>query len=418
VSAPVRVVSLTSTPEVPLRRNWQFQTLWIGSSFSFLGIEILSSTFPLAILLTTGSAVLAGLFGVVQMSTLALLALPAGSLVDRHNPRRVLLAAETAQVVMAVSVSVALGMDRLTDPHIVAAAFTFGGALPFMGTARAVLVRTIVPSSQMTAALGQEQLRSSTVGMVGPPFGGFLAGISLAMPFAAAVMTAALSWCSGFIVRPVNGVSRGAGGSGSMFSGVRRISTDPTLRAVVGQMSVINIAAAPIPLLVVVILIDQGATPFAIGAALGGNAVGALAGTALVRPLLRLRPGTLFTVVPTILAPVLACLALPWGVAWIGAVLFVSMLGIPALRVALDVIVLRSVPDEHRGRVVGALILILSVTCPAGLGAATVLIHMSSATVALLVLLCGFLVGALLLATFSALRDVRWPAHDRGGHTR
>jgi MFS family permease len=418
VSAPVEVVSQTSAPEVPLRRNWQFQTLWIGSSFSFLGIEILSSTFPLAILLTTGSAVLAGLFGVVQMSTFALLALPAGSVVDRYNPRRVLLMAETTQMIMASSVAVALGLDRLTHPHIVAAAVTFGGALPFMGAARTVLVRAIVPSSQMTAALAQEELRSSTVGLVGPPLGGFLAGLSLAMPFAAAAITAALSWCSGLIVRPLNRVSRAAAGSRSMFSGLRRISTDPTLRAVMGQMSMINIAAAPIPLLLVVILIDQGATPFAIGAALGGNAVGALAGTALVRPLLRLRPGTLFTVVPTTLAFVLACLALPWGVVWIGAVLFVSMLGIPALRVALDVIVLGSVPDEHRGRVVGALMLILSVTYPVGLGAATVLIHVSSATVALLVLLFGFFVGALLLATFSALREARWPADEPGGHAR
>lgn len=51
---------------LPLRRNLQFQTLWIGTTASTLGVSVADIAFPLAILAMTRSPALAGLFAAMQ----------------------------------------------------------------------------------------------------------------------------------------------------------------------------------------------------------------------------------------------------------------------------------------------------------------------------------------------------------------
>ena len=54
------------SPPQPLRRNWPFQTLWIGTSTSTLGVSVADIAYPLTILAITRSPALAGLFAAVQ----------------------------------------------------------------------------------------------------------------------------------------------------------------------------------------------------------------------------------------------------------------------------------------------------------------------------------------------------------------
>src|SRR6266852_5488423 len=80
-----------------------------------------------------------------------------------------------------------------------------------------------------------------------------------------------------------------------------------------------------------------------------GEAAGGLAGTALVRHLGRLRPGVLLLAVCLPLIPLLALLALPYGPWWVAGLLFAAMLGVPSVRVLLDVLIFRQTPAAERG---------------------------------------------------------------------
>src|SRR5580693_7710 len=51
---------------LPLWRNLQFQTLWIGTSASTLGVSVADIAYPLTVLAITRSPAMAGLFAAVQ----------------------------------------------------------------------------------------------------------------------------------------------------------------------------------------------------------------------------------------------------------------------------------------------------------------------------------------------------------------
>jgi hypothetical protein len=55
--------------------------------------------------------------------------------------------------------------------------------------------------------------------------------------------------------------------------------------------------------------------------------------------------------------------------------LFVSMLGIPAIRVLVDVLILRQAPEAERGRIAGAVTALIALGMPAGFAAAGLLLH-------------------------------------------
>ena len=65
-AAPDLVPAGAPPAPVPLRRNLQFQTIWIGSAASTLGVAVADVAYPLAILAVTGSPGRAGLFAAVQ----------------------------------------------------------------------------------------------------------------------------------------------------------------------------------------------------------------------------------------------------------------------------------------------------------------------------------------------------------------
>ncbi len=187
--------------EQPLRRNVRFQTLWIGSTIGFLGIEAADIGYPLAVLALTGSPAQAGLFAALQTLATLLAGLPAGQVADRFDRRRVLVLAEATRTTAAASVAAALALHHLTLVHLLAVAAVLGASTPFSGTARMLLVRAVVPSDQLTAALTQEQVRDGASQLIGPPLGGLLYGIRQLLPFLFSALAFAVSLVCALVVR-------------------------------------------------------------------------------------------------------------------------------------------------------------------------------------------------------------------------
>ena len=164
--------------------------------------------------------------------------------------------------------------------------------------------------------------------------------------------------------------SRSAAGDGGMLAGLRELWGQPVLRATVVLIMGVNTVGAGLELVVIVILRHQAVPAYAIGLALGIGAAGGLAGAPLVGLLHRLPPGVLLLVVCGIEVPVMALLAVPLGPWWAAGVLFVGLLGVPALRVLADILIIRQAPPERRGRVVTAFMTLIALGMPAGSSAA------------------------------------------------
>jgi predicted MFS family arabinose efflux permease len=195
-----------------------------------------------------------------------------------------------------------------------------------------------------------------------------------------------------------------------MLAGIKAIWASPLLRATTVLIMMVNTVSAGLTLIVIVILKDQAVSPALIGVALGSGAVGGLLGTPLVRPLHRLRPGVLLIAVCLMKVPLFALLAVPYGPWWMAGLLFISMLGVPSIRVLLDILILRQAPDSERGRVVGAVMTMMGLGVPAGLAVAGLLLQDLPAQDVVLILAGMVAVGVLYGASRRELWQASWPA--------
>ncbi|MFD7592262.1 MFS transporter [Kitasatospora sp. NPDC059812] len=427
-----------ATPPVPLRRNLRFQALWAGQAAATLGMRIGDTAFPLLVLALTGSSTAAGAFGAVQMVTTLLLGVHGGVVADRLDRRRVLIASDAARLLVTATVPVAMAFDRLTLAHLLLVAAAVGATIAYSGPIRLLALRSVVAPEQLPQALAQDEARMTGAALAGPPLAGFLYGLGSAVPFLGTALASLLALVAALVVRfpgrpaPAQpsgetdaqpsgeataqpnrepGGTEPAPESGGALAGFRLLAASPLLRSALAVLLVVNLAGTALMLPVMVLLRDGGTGSAGIGLALAGEAVGALAGTVLVSRLHRLAgPGVLLLVVAWTAVPVSLAPLLPGGVVTVFAALFVVGIGVPALRVMLDLLVFRQVPDELRGRVIAATMTLLTAGMPAGtLGSGLLLDHLSPAVA--LAAISVLLAAALLPATVSrTLRRAAWPA--------
>jgi len=404
-----------TAPAVPLRRNWRFQLLWLGSSTAFLGMGAVDFAYPLVILALTRSPAAAAAFGAVQTTASVLCGVPAGALVDRGDRRRVLMAAEGLRAVVALLVAIACLTGRLGLPLLLAVAAVLGACAPLGSSARTLLVRAVVGPDQLRAAMTQEEVRGALTGLAGPPLGGLLLAARRVLPFAVCALAFTVSLVTAMAVRtppaePRTGVSDAGSGRTGMLAGVRELWSRRVIRSVVVLTGLINLGGNALFLAVVVLLSGQGVSPRAIGIAVTGDAIGMLLGSTLVAPLHRIRPGRLLLLVSAVLTGAVFLLAVPLGPWWVCGVLAAGMLGVPAIRVLIDVLLLRQVPDEVRGRTLTALTTLMTIGMPAGTAIGGVLMQFAGATVTILAIGVLCLAGLVRGLADPILRGARWPS--------
>ncbi|MFE7561098.1 MFS transporter [Kitasatospora sp. NPDC057500] len=426
-------------PPVPLRRNWRFQALWAGQAGATLGLQVADTAYPLLLLALTGSSTLAGAFGALQIGAALLFGVHGGAAADRHDRRLLLIVGDSVRLVACASVPLAMALDRLTVAHTLLVAVVIGATIAYTGPIRLIAVRSVVPPEQLRQALAQDEARVSGAGLVGPPLAGALFGLGRAAPFIGTAVASLITITAAVLVRfpgrPDPGSHRSTGGTdggtdgdaaGSTDSGAndgtdsgaddgalagyRYLARNALLRPIVAVVLLINVAGAAMLLPVMVLLRGQGTSDVGIGLALAGEAVGALAGSLLVGRLHRLAgPGVLLLAVSWLTVPVLFAPLLPGGAPTVFAALFALGLGIPTLRVMIDLLVFSRVSDALRGRVISATLTTFTIGMPAGtVGSGLLLDHLSPA--AALGTVAALLAAALVPATAGrTLRRAGWP---------
>jgi MFS family permease len=411
---------------VPLWRNLRFQMLWIGTTTSTLGVSVAEIAYPLTILAITRSPAMAGLFAAVQAIGMLLAGLPAGVLADRCDSRMIVICTEAARAVVTGAVAVALITGWLTLPVLFAAAALLGIGQAVKGSAQTLLLRSVVPPEQLTQALTQEEVRMNGAALAGPALGGALYAVRAlahAVPFLftagsflAALVSAALTkFLPDATQNPVDRPTGQTGNAssaraGSMLAGVRTLWDQPVLRAATLLIMFVNTIGAGFELIIIVILRHQAVPSSTIGLALGLGAAGGLAGAPLVKVLHRLRPGVLLLAVCLLDVLILALLAVPFGPWWVAGLMFTVMLGLPAIRVLVDILVIRQAPSEQRGRVVAALMTLIGLGMPAGLAGCGLLLQYLPAQAAMLTLAAAEAVAVAYCSTRRELRQARWPS--------
>jgi MFS family permease len=404
VSAPA------GSEDHPLRRNRDFNLLWVGQVVSDLGANVSAIAFPLLVLATTGSPARAGIVAAANNLPLLVLAVPAGALVDRWNQKRVMIVADCARAAALGSLALALALDAVTYGHIVAVAFVEGVGFVFFGVAETSALPKVVADRHLDAALARISARAHTAALAGLPLGGALFGLGRAVPFVFDAVSYLMSMVTLSLIRtnlrrdPVPERPRLRG---DMRAGLTWFWRQRFLRATSFVSMTRSFTLTALYLVVIVIARERGASAALIGVTFAFVGVGGILGS-LAAPWLARRASIRTVIIATavvgaVLVPLLSILpgratpGIVFGAMWILNPVWSTVVGAYRLRIT---------PPELRARVVSIATLVSGGPVPLALVMAGLLLEAAGTTPTVLVFSGIMAVGATIAVGSRAVRDL------------
>ncbi|MGH2900337.1 MAG: MFS transporter, partial [Solirubrobacteraceae bacterium] len=269
-----------------LRRNRDFVLLQSGQLLSTFGSGLSGIAYPLLALALTHSAAKTGYVGAIELTPLVLLSFAAGLAADRFDRRRLMICSD----VLGASAVGVLAAAVLTH-H---AAFWLILVVAFVDTTASVVFRAgnsgafkaVVPQAQLADAASVSMARMSTVRLTAPPIGGALFGVLRGLPVLADAVSYAFSTGALVLMRTRFQQEREPGTRVHLREGLTYFWRMPFLRTTVGMIAASNVAAAGVPVALIILARRDGLSSAAIGGFIALEGVTLLAGS-LLSPLLR-----------------------------------------------------------------------------------------------------------------------------------
>lgn len=334
--------------------------LWIGQVLSDLGSEIGQLAYPLLVLALTRSPVLAGVVTTAASAVAFLVRLPAGSLADRFDRRRTMIVCDAVRAVALAGLAGLLVVGAVAWPVVLAVAILDRVGDTLFTPASSAALTVIVPSEQLELAWATTEGRQYAANLAGPALGGFLYGISRAVPFAADAISYGISALTSSRIdgdfAPAGDADSRRGLWAEAFDGVRFLWRDSVLRAVLIEAPLINFAFSGAIYTIVVGLRHAGSSATVVGSAQAAIMAGGLLG-AFLAPRIQPRVSLLqliliFPIIGTLLLGV-AGVILPSPAA--AAPLAIPLILAPATNAAIFAKVMRQTPTSMQGRTNAAL---------------------------------------------------------------
>lgn len=161
----------------PLRASRDLRLLIGGNLVTALGTQIALVALPFQVYTQTGSALLTGLLGAVELVPLVTMSLLGGALADRIDRRRLLLG---VQVGVATAATLLALLSAAGEPPLWTL-YVLGGALAGFGAVQSLVRGAIVPNvvapELLRSALALSFGLNQVMYVVGPALGGVVIGL-------------------------------------------------------------------------------------------------------------------------------------------------------------------------------------------------------------------------------------------------
>ncbi len=270
-----------------LRLHRNYRLYYAGNGISFIGTWMQQIAAYWLVLDLTGSAVAVGALALVQTLPVTALALVGGSLADRVDLRRLLVAVEAVLALQAAVLCVLALSGVVTVWQLYVLGFVQGVALALDAPARHTLVFQIVGRDDLTNAVALSSSLGTTARIIGPALGGLVvASAGPGVAFGLNAVSYAIAICALLAMRlgprpPRVEVSRGVlvgvGDALRFAVGSRRVAVTFFTVLLVSTFSFNFDVLLP---LVARLTLDEGATTFGLIASVFG--CGALCGALIL----------------------------------------------------------------------------------------------------------------------------------------
>ncbi|MFM9135680.1 MAG: MFS transporter [bacterium] len=158
----------------PLRSNPQFRVLFTGGLITSLGSMVTYVAVPFQVAQITGSYVAVGLIGLAELLPLVLFGLYGGSLADRLDKRRVVLAGEAAAFLLSATLCVNALLPEPSLPALYVVAMLFAAVDGLQRPSLDAILPRVVSSDELSAAGALNSLRGNLSAIAGPAVGGLV----------------------------------------------------------------------------------------------------------------------------------------------------------------------------------------------------------------------------------------------------
>jgi predicted MFS family arabinose efflux permease len=271
-----------------------FRILVFGSSISMLGTRISTLAFPMLVLGIKGSPLIAGIVAFAAIAPGVFLYMPVGAIVDRRNPRRVMLVSEISRGVVAILVVVGLLIygRNISIIFLLLAMLAEEVLEIFYTLADRRYLNRLMERDKIRSRQASAEARTHAAVLVGRPIGPLLFTLGSFLPFLADAISFVASVVSLLLIRSTDEpqetgwptfkeVTSGIGHGVGTVKGDRRIWLTSLLMA---MTSVVSQA------LILIFLVEAHSgklSTLAIGIVLGASGVGGAVGSYCSKIVLR-----------------------------------------------------------------------------------------------------------------------------------
>jgi MFS family permease len=353
-------------PGSALWANADFRRLWMVGlvAFSVRWLEMI--VVAVFVYRRTGSPFDVALMTMLRMLPMALFGALIGTLAERLERRRLLIAVVLAMLGTSLAQAILAYVGRLAVWHLALASFVNGIAWAADNPVRRVMIGEVVGHERLGAAMSVDVSANNASRMLGPSIGGLLlAGVGIAGAFTCSVLFYGVALAAALRVRHTDG--RPAAGGGTvltrMAEGLALVRRDPRLTATLAITIVYNLFGWPFTSMIPVIGHDSlhlGAGGIGLLASMDG--IGAFCGAILIALLARpTHYARLYVGGAALYLVMLTLFALVPSVLLAGAALLFTGLSSAGFSVMQATMIYLLAPPDMRSRMYGVLSLCIGV---------------------------------------------------------
>ena len=338
----------------PLRASRDYRYLWFGELVSHTGRHITVVALPFQVFELTGSPLLVGMIGLVQVVPLVAFSLAAGVVADRMDRRRLLA---LSQAGLAVSSGLLAALTIGSRPPLwalYAVAALIGALSGLESPTRTAVVPRLVGDELIPSAVALEQTLFQLSDIVGPAVGGLIiATLGLSSAYVVDALTFVVALLAVLAIRPLppDPQERGTKRLAAFTEGFRYLKGRPVLQSTFYVDLIAMVFGMPRALFPVLAVTTFGIGPEGLGLLFAAPGVGALVGalgSGWVRHVRHQGRAVLWSV--TLWGAAIAAFGLTREL-WL-ALVFLAVAGAADVISAVfrSTILQRSIPDRLRGR--------------------------------------------------------------------